>query len=128
MAFITVSDAAGRVLFRRRATEAEIEEAMRAADEANEGAESAMHEIAEQRYAALASGTTMEPHVKALPEDDLAGELGRGDGAVEEFGEMEPESEGDDLLAVDAGDAGQLDESLDPWFDNARFEHEEPGS
>jgi hypothetical protein len=127
MAFITVSDAAGRVLFRRRATEAEIEEAQRAADLANEGAESAMHEIAEQRYAALATGGTIEQQLEPPPGDDVEHALGKGDGFGEEDGEMLPELEEGQLFAADE-DEVPLDESLDPWFDDARYRHEEPNT
>jgi hypothetical protein len=61
MAFITVSDAAGRVLFRRRATEAEIAEAIRLAHDATAGAEAAMREIAAHRHEALAEGAIARP-------------------------------------------------------------------
>jgi hypothetical protein len=48
-AFITVTDAAGRVLFRRAATEAEIREAVRAAQVAEVEGEEAMRQIADER-------------------------------------------------------------------------------
>jgi len=48
-AFITVTDAAGRVLFRRAATEAEIHEAVRAAQVAEVEGEEAMRQIADER-------------------------------------------------------------------------------
>jgi hypothetical protein len=51
-AFITVSDAAGRVLFRRPATEAEVLTAMHAAEVAEAEAQSALDRIASERHAA----------------------------------------------------------------------------
>jgi len=48
-AFITVTDAAGRVLFRRAATDAEVREAVRAAEVAQGEGEEAMREIAAER-------------------------------------------------------------------------------
>jgi hypothetical protein len=50
-AFITVSDAAGRVLFRRRATVEEVVTAVRAAEAAEAEAEAAMERIARDRQA-----------------------------------------------------------------------------
>jgi hypothetical protein len=48
-AYVTVTDASGRVLFRRRATPHEIAEALRAAEEAERGAREALTRIAEER-------------------------------------------------------------------------------
>jgi hypothetical protein len=48
-AFITVTDAAGRVLFRRAATDAEVREAVRAAEVAEVEGEEAMRQIADER-------------------------------------------------------------------------------
>jgi len=48
-AFITVTDAAGRVLFRRAATDAEVREAVRAAEQAEREGEEAMRRIADER-------------------------------------------------------------------------------
>jgi hypothetical protein len=48
-AFITVSDAAGRVLFRRRATADEVFNAVRAAETAEAVAAVAMERIAQER-------------------------------------------------------------------------------
>jgi hypothetical protein len=48
-AFITVTDAAGRVLFRRAATDAEVQEAVRAAQLAEIEGEEAMRQIADER-------------------------------------------------------------------------------
>lgn len=48
-AFITVTDAAGRVLFRRPATEAEVADALRAADMAEAEGDAAMERIAAER-------------------------------------------------------------------------------
>jgi hypothetical protein len=48
-AYVTVTDASGRVLFRRRATPAEIAEALSAADEAERGARAALTQIALER-------------------------------------------------------------------------------
>jgi len=50
-AFITVTDAAGRVLFRRPATDAEVREAVRAAEIAEIEGEEAMRQIADERSA-----------------------------------------------------------------------------
>jgi hypothetical protein len=44
-----VTDAAGRVLFRRPATRAEVDDAMRSADEATREGEAAMERIAYDR-------------------------------------------------------------------------------
>ena len=49
MAFITVTDAAGRVLFRRAATQSEIDEAVQAADVAESEAADALARIATMR-------------------------------------------------------------------------------
>jgi hypothetical protein len=48
-AYITVTDAAGRVLFRRPATQREVEDALRSADEATREGEAAMERIAYDR-------------------------------------------------------------------------------
>jgi hypothetical protein len=48
-AYITVTDAAGRVLLRRPATPEEIAEALRAADDAEQSARSVLAQIAEER-------------------------------------------------------------------------------
>jgi hypothetical protein len=48
-AFITVSDASGRVLFRRRATADEVHNAVRAAAAAEVEAGAAMERIAQER-------------------------------------------------------------------------------
>jgi len=48
-AFITVTDAAGRVLFRRAATDAEVRDAVRAAEVAEAEGEEAMRQIADER-------------------------------------------------------------------------------
>ena len=50
-AFVTVSDAAGRVLFRRPATAGEVLTAVRAAEAAEAAAAAAMERIAEERRA-----------------------------------------------------------------------------
>ncbi len=49
MAFITVTDAAGRVLFRRTATQSEIDDAAKAAGVAEFEAQEAMERIAASR-------------------------------------------------------------------------------
>jgi hypothetical protein len=51
IAYITVTDAAGRVLFRRAATAGEVEDALRSADVADSEGEAAMDRIAEERLA-----------------------------------------------------------------------------
>ncbi len=48
-AFITVTDAAGRVLFRRAASDAEVRDAVRAAEVAEAESEEAMRRIADER-------------------------------------------------------------------------------
>lgn len=58
-AFITVSDAAGRVLFRRPATEAEVVGAMHAAETAEVESRAALERIAHER-AALDRAETSE--------------------------------------------------------------------
>jgi hypothetical protein len=49
IAYITVTDAAGRVLFRRPATPQEVIDALRSADEAEREGEAAMERIAYDR-------------------------------------------------------------------------------
>ena len=122
MAFITVSDASGRVLFRRRATDGEIEEAVRAAEHADAGAESAMHEIAAQRYQALAAGTTIEQHLE--PPSELQ-ELEEFEGFEHVAGE--PEGEAAPVMAEAESEAGHFDDASqdDSWFGDARFTDEE---
>jgi hypothetical protein len=116
-AFITVSDASGRVLFRRRATEAEITEAVHAAEEADAGAEAVMHEIAAERYAALAAGTTISQELEAPAElaevEQLAAVSSQPEYTAQPMGEME------------SSEAGTDDGGLDPWFGDARFSQEE---
>ena len=46
IAYITVADASGRVLFRRAATAKEVDEALRSADEAEREGQAAMDRIA----------------------------------------------------------------------------------
>ena len=48
-AYVTVTDAAGRVLLRRPATSEEIAEALRAADDAERNARDTLAAIAEER-------------------------------------------------------------------------------
>lgn len=48
-AFVTVTDASGRVLFRRPATDAEIVQAVRAAERAEDEGRAAMERIAGER-------------------------------------------------------------------------------
>lgn len=121
MAFITVSDAAGRILFRRRATDVEMEEARRAAEDADAGAEASMHEIAQQRYAALAAGTTIEEHL--TPPDELA--------ELEAFEprSSEPDFEEEPTMAQaeshEVGLFGDEEAADDSWFGDARFMDEE---
>lgn len=122
MAFITVSDASGRVLFRRRATEVEIAEAVHAAETADAGAQEAMHEIAAQRYEALATGSTIEQEFEAP--DELA-EL--EDLAPIEYGEEvdeAPEEQGQPEGLEDTSLFADLEASegaIDPWFSEARY-------
>ena len=50
IAYITVADASGRVLFRRAATADEVDEALRAADEAEREGQAAMERISAERF------------------------------------------------------------------------------
>jgi hypothetical protein len=50
IAYITVADASGRVLFRRAATAEEVDEALRAADEAEREGQAAMDRISSERF------------------------------------------------------------------------------
>lgn len=59
-AYVTVTDAAGRVLFRRPATEAEIEEAMQVADAADAEAQASLRRIASEREQSLAAAAAHE--------------------------------------------------------------------
>jgi hypothetical protein len=54
IAYITVADASGRVLFRRPATAEEVDEALRASDEAEREGQAAMDRIASERFYAEA--------------------------------------------------------------------------
>ena len=61
IAYITVTDAAGRVLFRRAATPHEVEDALRSADTAQAEGEAAMERIAYDRlYNELSGGLAAE--------------------------------------------------------------------
>jgi hypothetical protein len=61
IAYITVTDAAGRVLFRRPATPQEVDDALRSADNAQSEGESAMDRIAYERlFTELSSGPSVE--------------------------------------------------------------------
>jgi hypothetical protein len=57
-AWVTVTDASGRVLYRRRATASEIAEALRAADEAEQSARATLVEIAVERGLVPPDGLT----------------------------------------------------------------------
>jgi hypothetical protein len=50
IAYITVADASGRVLFRRAATAEEVDEALRASEEAEREGQAAMDRIAAERF------------------------------------------------------------------------------
>ncbi len=65
LAYITVTDAAGRVLFRRPATPQEVDDALRSADTAASEGEAAMDRIAHDRL--MAELTGMPP--AELPSD-----------------------------------------------------------
>jgi hypothetical protein len=65
--YVTVTDAAGRVLFRRPATQAEIEEAMQVADAADSEAEAGLKRIAAEREANLAALRAEERRTAAQP-------------------------------------------------------------
>ena len=72
-AYVTVTDAAGRVLFRRLATAAEVEEAIQIAKAADGEAESVLKRIAKDRDKVLAAQarraqteTTQEPEPQVI--------------------------------------------------------------
>jgi hypothetical protein len=58
IAYITVTDAAGRVLFRRAATPNEVDDALRSADAAESEGEAAMDRIAYERLLGEINSTT----------------------------------------------------------------------
>lgn len=71
-AYVTVTDAAGRVLFRRLATDAEIEEARQIAVQADAEANSVLKAIAKERTQVLpspAAAVDEEPQIEAMPEE-----------------------------------------------------------
>ena len=77
-AYVTVTDAAGRVLFRRPATESEIEEARQIAQDADAEAHGVLKAIAKEREAgALAppprtdEAKAAEPQITEAPPDIL---------------------------------------------------------
>jgi hypothetical protein len=59
-AYVTVTDAAGRVLFRRPATEAEVEEAIQVAQAADSEAQAVLGRIAAEREQVLAQPPALE--------------------------------------------------------------------
>jgi hypothetical protein len=63
IAYITVTDAAGRVLFRRAATPREVEDALRSADTADSEGEAAMDRIAYDRLLSEINSTTGAPPI-----------------------------------------------------------------
>lgn len=63
IAYITVTDAAGRVLFRRAATAGEVEDALRSADVADGEGEAAMDRIAQERLAHEITGPVVPSFV-----------------------------------------------------------------
>ena len=71
-AYVTVTDAAGRVLFRRLATQAEIEEAMQVADEADAEAQASLRRIAAEREQSLAAAAAQERLVLAKAQAEAA--------------------------------------------------------
>jgi hypothetical protein len=56
VAYITVTDAAGRVLFRRAATPSEVAEAVRSAQEAEREGQAVMDRISSERFFTEALG------------------------------------------------------------------------
>jgi hypothetical protein len=72
IAYITVTDAAGRVLFRRAATPHEVEDALRSADTATVEGEAAMDRIAYERlFNELNSKTGVESIDEPLSLGDI---------------------------------------------------------
>ena len=99
-AFVTVTDAAGRVLFRRPATQAEIDEAIAVADAADAEAVAALKRIAKVRTQVLARPPAAEvaSFEEPAPQSFDAGPTIVDEGGFEDWTEMpafdEPASEG----------------------------------
>ena len=85
-AYVTVTDAAGRVLFRRPATQAEIEEAIQVADAADAEAQAVLKRIAEERQIAMAAAQQQQALPPVAPPEPEA----RSDPEAEEPAEPEP--------------------------------------
>ena len=79
IAYITVTDAAGRVLFRRPATEYEIEDALRSAHTAYREGAAAMDRIAHDRLMGEIGATAFEFPDDSDTTDLLAQEEPKGD-------------------------------------------------
>ena len=102
-AYVTVTDAAGRVLFRRAATQAEIEEAMQVADSADAEAQAVLKRIAEEREQALAAAAAPEPLPSAQPEPQ----------PVQARKEAEPEPQREEPESEEPAIQGMGDEDFD---------------
>lgn len=71
-AYVTVTDAAGRVLFRRAATPAEVEEAIQVAKTAETEAAGVLKRIAKKRELPPPEPSSPEPVAAAAPQPDEA--------------------------------------------------------
>jgi hypothetical protein len=100
-AYVTVTDAAGRVLFRRLATPAEIEEAMRVASDADAEAEASLRRIAAERKEASIPQMVVPPVAHEAEESLVANP---DDFSEQPFEHANPfgMSDLDDLPAFDA--------------------------
>ena len=110
-AYVTVTDAAGRVLFRRPATEAEIEEARQIAGDADAEAHAVLKAIAKDReHGALAApprageAQAAEPEITEEPPPDI----------LDSFAGVKPPKKEEEAPAfTDLGDDLEFFSSLD---------------
>jgi len=102
-AYVTVTDAAGRVLFRRAATQAEIEEAIAVAQAADAEAEAALKRIAGRRTQVLPTPAPPAAEEEAAEDEEAAEE----EAAPVAFA-AEPES--DEFPAFDESAFGDFEE------------------
>jgi hypothetical protein len=110
-AYVTVTDAAGRVLFRRPATEAEIEEARQIAKDADAEANSVLKAIAHDReHSALAPPPKLkEAQPAEVPVTDEA-----SPDILDSFaGDKKPKKEEEAPAFTDLGDDLEFFSSLD---------------
>ncbi|MBV8149939.1 MAG: hypothetical protein JOY59_00150 [Candidatus Eremiobacteraeota bacterium] len=111
-AYVTVTDASGRVLFRRPATQAEVEEAIQIAGAANAEAEEVLKRIASERQAALAAMPQLaDPAASAEPTEAPAQPLPQG--PIDEFVPMEHASFEEDPFSAAVESEEKHDEEFD---------------